>query len=309
MAESEKQAFSARLHEALDALGIPERGRMRRLAEMTGVSINAAKKWLIGESIPQRERWKEIAAAVGADWQWLFLGEPSPFSEAIGKVIRRWRKEQDPAISLPQLAKFTGIPMLRIAFLEEGKGVPSHEESLLIKMATGINPIEEAPSLLADVKGLHRRIEMEVSLKRTTQIDGIIVPVYSDVEAAAGDGMLAPDVEVPSEFVWIAHSRLVPFGDPSRLVIIRAKGDSMADTFHDGDLLLCSVLDGEDVRDGIHVFRIGDEIFVKRLQRLPGGQCLAISDNKVYHPFEVDLSREDVRIIARVVLAWTAKAL
>jgi len=91
--------------------------------------------------------------------------------------------------------------------------------------------------------------------------------------------------------------------------IIRAWGDSMLPTFNDGDFLLIDMPDAvPELRDGIYVFRIGEEVFVKRLQKLPGGRILAISDNQAYQPFEIEKT-DEFHLMARVIAAWKSTML
>ena len=62
-------------------------------------------------------------------------------------------------------------------------------------------------------------------------------------------------------------------------------------------------------RDGIYVLRMDGALLVKRLQRLPGGIIKVGSDNPLYDPFEIDLSKigDTVSVIGRVV--WTGRRL
>ncbi|EGC51097.1 hypothetical protein NMXN1568_1041 [Neisseria meningitidis N1568] len=46
--------------------------------------------------------------------------------------------------------------------------------------------------------------------------------------------------------------------------------------------------------------RIGNDLFVKRVQRIPG-KLLVTSENSRYAPFEIDLSHtDDIAIVGRV---------
>lgn len=69
------ESFSKRLSKALDYAGVPG-GRERRLAvsRMFGVSREAVRKWLAGESIPDTKRLPEIAKLLGVRAEWLITG-------------------------------------------------------------------------------------------------------------------------------------------------------------------------------------------------------------------------------------------
>lgn len=100
---------------------------------------------------------------------------------------------------------------------------------------------------------------------------------------------------------WLKREGL----DPSKLAVIRAKGDSMEPTIADGDVLLVRLTNGDTPRDGLHVLRMNDGLFVKRLQFDLGG-VRVISDNPLYQ--SRDLTREqaaEMDVIGRVV--WAGK--
>lgn len=78
MEKDEKQAFSERLNDALDAINFPAKhaGRQTQLAKDMGVSQKGARKWLEGEAIPAQENLMKLTrlAKVGLDW--LATGRP-----------------------------------------------------------------------------------------------------------------------------------------------------------------------------------------------------------------------------------------
>lgn len=75
-----KQAFSDRMNIALDMSGFPAKGKGRQgsVAKMFGVSQQAARKWLEGESIPDTKRISEIAKKLKVSGEWLITGGGSP---------------------------------------------------------------------------------------------------------------------------------------------------------------------------------------------------------------------------------------
>lgn len=74
-----RAAFSARLHEALDAAGVRKRGRgvdiQKQLKEM-GVykTTQAISKWLNGEAIPEADSLGAICTWVGVRREWMEYG-------------------------------------------------------------------------------------------------------------------------------------------------------------------------------------------------------------------------------------------
>jgi hypothetical protein len=90
---------------------------------------------------------------------------------------------------------------------------------------------------------------------------------------------------------------------PANLAIVTGFGDSMKPMYNPGDPLLVDVgVKGVEF-DGVYFFRIGNEGFIKRLQRVPGEGLVAISENKAYKDWTI---REgmDFEVFARVVKVW-----
>ncbi|MFN4121291.1 helix-turn-helix transcriptional regulator [Acidovorax sp.] len=90
------------------------------------------------------------------------------------------------------------------------------------------------------------------------------------------------------------------------LAIVTGFGPSMQPLFNPGDPLLVDTgINRADV-DGIYFFRVGEEGFVKQLQRIPtaGGLVLrAKSYNTLYDPFDI-VAGMDFEVFARVVKVW-----
>jgi len=93
---------------------------------------------------------------------------------------------------------------------------------------------------------------------------------------------------------------------PANLSIVTGFGDSMRPLYNPGDPLL---VDQGIVRadtDGVYFFRVGEEGFVKRLQRIPtldGVIIRAKSENPRYDPFDI-VKGMDFQVFGRVVKVW-----
>lgn len=74
--EDEKLAFARRFNHALDAAGVPPKGknRMKLVAEMFGVTPKAAQKWTAGDAVPETARGMEIAEKLQISFEWLMTG-------------------------------------------------------------------------------------------------------------------------------------------------------------------------------------------------------------------------------------------
>lgn len=79
--------------------------------------------------------------------------------------------------------------------------------------------------------------------------------------------------------------------------IITASGDSMEPTLRNGDLVVLDRWDKEITkRDGVFCVLIDNDLYLKRVQKVPG--CLMfISDNKLYHPFQIPLNEVNSRVV------------
>ncbi|MQG96205.1 S24 family peptidase [Pseudomonas sp. MN1F] len=142
----------------------------------------------------------------------------------------------------------------------------------------------------------------------------VLIP-HLDIAASMGHGKAAPEmhIEVIRDMTvhldWLRMQGLT-FSKVDNLAIITGDGDSMSGTFADGDALLVDRGITEVKTDSIYVFTLDGDLYIKRLQRLMGGQLRMISDNPIYPPITIDESMiERMHIQARVLLAWNAKKL
>jgi hypothetical protein len=90
---------------------------------------------------------------------------------------------------------------------------------------------------------------------------------------------------------------------PNNLAIVTGFGDSMKPMFNPGDPLLVDTGVKSVEFDAVYFFRIGEEGFIKRLQRVPGEGLVAISENKAYRDWVIR-DGMDFQVFARVVKVW-----
>jgi phage repressor protein C with HTH and peptisase S24 domain len=90
---------------------------------------------------------------------------------------------------------------------------------------------------------------------------------------------------------------------PKNLAIVTGFGDSMKGMYNPGDPLLVDTGVRKVEFDGVYFFRIADEGFIKRLQRIPGVGLRAISENKAYQPWDITPTM-DFEVFGRVVRVW-----
>ena len=101
---------------------------------------------------------------------------------------------------------------------------------------------------------------------------------------------------------WV-HKNARNYTATQNLCIVTGFGDSMRPIYNPGDpLLVDSGVKSVDF-DGIYFFRVGEEGFIKRLQRIPGEGLVAISENKAYRDWTIKPDM-DFEVFGRVLKAW-----
>lgn len=93
------------------------------------------------------------------------------------------------------------------------------------------------------------------------------------------------------------------YTSPANLALVTGFGDSMRGLYEPGDPLLVDTGVNTVDFDGVYFFRVGDEGFIKRLQRIPGEGIIAISENKAYRDWTIR-KEMDFQVFGRVVKAW-----
>lgn len=130
------------------------------------------------------------------------------------------------------------------------------------------------------------------------------IPLY-DIEASAGHGAINTADEAVKKLAfrkdWLQSKGLYV----NNLDAIYARGDSMEPTIPNGATLLIDKTRNYPFDGKIYIIRIGDSIFVKRVQRLINGGIRLISDNSAYHDLELsraDLEQDNfVKVIGQVM--------
>jgi len=131
--------------------------------------------------------------------------------------------------------------------------------------------------------------------------DYALIPQFH-VNGSCGDGYMNDHLEIRGGLAfkrdWLARMNI----DPAQASVIYARGDSMAPTLNDGEVML---IDGRlvDPQSGkVYVIAVDGDLRVKRLFKRPAGWTL-VSDNqdKARYPDEPLASLGDIRVLGRVV--------
>lgn len=211
----------------------------------------------------------------------------------LGERIRELRGDMQQA----ELAEKLGIHKNTMMNYEKGERSPDVH---ILQKLLAIFP-ETSPAWLLTGEGSKTRSD-------TLPENFVMFPRY-EVSASAGPGRYLESEQLV-DFVsfkddWVRNYLRVPTKD---LALINVKGDSMAPTLNDGDLILVDLRAIRIEDSAIYVIEFDDALLVKRVQRKLDGSIVIKSDNPLYDPEVLTKEKADgLRIVGRVV--WTGKKL
>lgn len=104
---------------------------------------------------------------------------------------------------------------------------------------------------------------------------------------------------------WLREN-LKGYSSTKNLCIVTGFGESMKPLFNPGDPVIVDLSIKEFIGDFPYFFRIGDEGYIKRLQKIPGQGLIALSANREYRdwPIQQDM---DFEILGRVLKVWKSE--
>ncbi|CAB4133061.1 COG2932 Predicted transcriptional regulator [uncultured Caudovirales phage] len=137
----------------------------------------------------------------------------------------------------------------------------------------------------------------------------ITLPMY-DTGGAMGHGIDLKDqpgiiAQITVSPDWL-QKNVKGFSAVGNLCVVTGFGDSMKGMYNPGDPLIVDIGVKTVDYDAVYFFRIGNEGFIKRLQRIPGRGLVAMSENKAYQDWTIEPSM-DFEVFGRVVKAWESK--
>ncbi|MGY6771859.1 XRE family transcriptional regulator [Gallibacterium sp. ZY190522] len=121
--------------------------------------------------------------------------------------------------------------------------------------------------------------------EHTHQIDRL------DVQAAAAiNGITNQDYPEIIQSIYFSQrglAEIVGKKSAEDIYLVTVPTDSMAPTINKGDLVFIDTkIDYYDT-EGVYIFLLNGDLYIKRLMRLPTNSYKAISDNKVYPDFDI----------------------
>lgn len=136
--------------------------------------------------------------------------------------------------------------------------------------------------------------------------DELVIPHF-DTGGSMGTGLLLRDQpgviqswSVSQEWV---QKNVKSHTGAANLCIVTGFGDSMKGMYNSGDPLVVDKGVKSVEYDAVYFFRVGEEGFIKRLQRIPGEGLRVLSENKQYDSWHIKPDM-DFEVLGRVVKAW-----
>jgi len=213
------------------------------------------------------------------------------------RQLQRWIDERFDGVQL-RFIKATGINQGEISSLLRGaKGFGE-------KRARSLEEIAKMPT-----KYLEERSDgADVVLVTPHDDNNDEVVIYEfDVQGAMGGGLVLP--EQPGVIKkWHVSNEWAQRNIPSNtglknLCIVTGFGDSMKPMFNPGDPLIVDMGVKVVELDATYFFRVENEGFIKRIQRVPGVGKVVISENKSFKEWVLK-DDMDYEIFGRVLKVW-----
>lgn len=206
-------------------------------------------------------------------------------------------------INQQNLADALGCKIGKIKQIETGKTATiSHADAKLLEKKYKINEqwlrFNDSEMFVGPTIDDFDLLEEELNSQNT-----ISIPFYTDIKASAGTGCIA--AESCKEYIKIPKMFLPD--DYSSLEVLSVHGDSMESTFYDNDLIIIDKSKKDFINGKIFIVLYDDELYVKRMFKLPQNRIILKSDNK-YYP-DIEVISDNFKIIGQVVKALNFKNL
>ena len=224
------------------------------------------------------------------------MNKPTEFGERL-VVLMKLR-----GLTQYSLAKASGVPQPTIQRLITGETRNPKVETLR-QLASTLNATETL-ELKDPVMGL-QDVEKKLPAADPTLVD---IPQFDQGARMGNGGLVLQDQpgmirrwEVSRDWLSQNVKGVTP---GSQLCIVTGFGDSMKPMFNPGDPLLVDLSVRTVEYDAVYFFRVSDEGFIKRIQRIPGQGLKAISANRDhYEPWTITEDM-DFEVLGRVLKVW-----
>lgn len=219
-------------------------------------------------------------------------------------AISEKEKADNIRITYSKLADIAGVSRTAVSYWKSGGGIDAAQARLVAEYL-GVNPL-----WLETGKGDIKNKNNVYNINNHATSDDMTIKQYEDVRGSMGVGILLRDqpgkitgFKVTSE--WM--NKNVPANTGvANLSIVTGFGDSMKGMFNSGDPLIVDTGIKSLDYDGVYFFRVGNEGFIKRLQRIPGEGIRVISKNEEYESWTIKEGM-DFEVFGRVLKVWNSE--
>ena len=222
---------------------------------------------------------------------------------AIGKNIKFHRKVRL-GWTLDKLENASGVDRGTISALENRD---SSKSDHFAKIAHGLGLTLDQLLIPPEDWDL---TSIDSNTSKKIKSDEIMINQYHGVRGSMGGGLSLPDQ--PGQITkWTVTPEWIIKNLPSHtgannLSIITGFGDSMVGMYNPGDPLIVDTGVKNCDHDGVYFFRVGNEGYVKRLQRIPNVGIIVISKNTEYKEWTITPDM-DFEVLAKVLKVWESK--
>lgn len=212
-----------------------------------------------------------------------------------GEIIRKRREELN--WSQTSLSKNSGVHLNTLRDIEKQGGWSSSKLPML------------AEALGLDALSLSKGREV-VTQRRGEEAAGIVTIPRYDAVGSMGRGVLLRDQAGIIERLDVSKQwldmNLRSYTSVDNLYIVAGFGDSMKPMYNSGDPLILDAGVKTVEFDAVYFFRVKDEGFIKRLQRVPGQGLLVLSENQAYRDWPIDPDM-DFEVFGRILKVWRSE--
>ena len=181
-----------------------------------------------------------------------------------------------------------------------GNGLPDRYHMAVVAGIFGVSP--------SDLE--HNDSPLVVDQQALDDAENSIIIRQYDTGGRGGPGIVLRDqpgiiqtLKVDKD--WL-RANLPHYTNANALAIVTGFGDSMPQVYSPGDPVLVDTGVTTCDHDGIYFFRIGEEGFIKRLQRIPGQGIRVLSQNPEYEAWTITPGM-DFAVMGKVLRAWMGK--
>ncbi|HDR1420543.1 TPA: helix-turn-helix transcriptional regulator [Pasteurella multocida] len=188
---------------------------------------------------------------------------------------------EEKRLSKNAFAKMVGVSQPAISDIINGK---TRDPKNILEIATALGV---DPNWLKTGEGVRDTslVVSEPSAEYKVKVDHLSVSAIAGYNGFSNADY--PDVIRSIYFSENGLLEIVGKKTTQGLYLISVPTDSMSPTINKGDIVFVDVNVNAYIGEGVYVFDLNGETYIKRLQRIPTGVIRALSDNPLYPPFDI----------------------